>query len=67
VVAQTGVTMEALLGFLEAAGLGLVAHPGPGNLSLGGVLAIDGHGTGIPVRGAAVATTASTPRARGRS
>jgi FAD/FMN-containing dehydrogenase len=55
VVAQTGVTMEALLAFLERAGLGLVAHPGPGNLTLGGVLAIDGHGTGIPVRGEPVA------------
>jgi FAD/FMN-containing dehydrogenase len=51
VTAQTGVSMEALLGFLESAGHGLVAHPAPGDLTLGGVLAIDGHGTAIPARG----------------
>ncbi len=51
VTAQTGVSMEALLGFLEAAGHGLIAHPAPGDLTLGGVLAIDGHGTAVPARG----------------
>jgi FAD/FMN-containing dehydrogenase len=51
VVAQAGVTMEDLLGFLERAGLGLVAHPAPGDLTVGGVVAIDGHGTAIPARG----------------
>lgn len=48
---QTGATLQALLGFLEAAGLGLLAHPAPGGLTVGGVLAIDGHGTGIPAQG----------------
>jgi FAD/FMN-containing dehydrogenase len=51
VVTQTGATMDRLLGFLEAARLGLVAHPAPGDLSVGGVLAIDGYGTAIPARG----------------
>ena len=51
VVAQAGATMEELLGFLEEAGLGLVAHPAPGDLTVGGVLAIDGHGTAAPARG----------------
>jgi FAD/FMN-containing dehydrogenase len=51
VVTQTGATMEELLGFLEDAGLGLVAHPAPGDLTVGGVLAIDGHGAAVPARG----------------
>ena len=48
VVTQTGATMDALLTFLQDAGLGLVDHPAPGDLTVGGVLAIDGHGTAIP-------------------
>ncbi len=51
VVAQTGVSMELLLKKLESAGLGVAACPAPGDLTLGGVLAIDGHGTGIPAKG----------------
>ncbi|WP_424530944.1 cholesterol oxidase substrate-binding domain-containing protein [Sphaerisporangium viridialbum] len=51
VTAQTGVTMEALLTTLEGAGYGLTATPAPGDLSLGGVLAIDGHGTAVPKTG----------------
>ncbi|MCG5214224.1 cholesterol oxidase substrate-binding domain-containing protein [Streptosporangium soli] len=51
VTAQTGVTMQALLTTLEAAGYGLTATPAPGDLSLGGVLAIGGHGTGVPKTG----------------
>ncbi len=51
VIAQAGATMEDLLGFLERAGLGLVAHPAPGDLTVGGVVAIDGHGTAIPAHG----------------
>jgi FAD/FMN-containing dehydrogenase len=50
VTTETGATMEAVLAFLEDAGLGLVAHPAPGGLSVGGVLAIGGHGTAIPAR-----------------
>jgi FAD/FMN-containing dehydrogenase len=51
VTAQTGVTMESLLGTLESAGYGLTAVPAPGDLTLGGVLAIDGHGTAVPKTG----------------
>ncbi len=51
VTAQTGVTMESLLTKLEAAGYGLTATPAPGDLTLGGVLAINGHGSAIPANG----------------
>jgi FAD/FMN-containing dehydrogenase len=51
VVTQTCATMEEMLAFLEADGLGLTAYPAPGDLTVGGVLAIDGHGTAIPVPG----------------
>ncbi|MGW5606191.1 cholesterol oxidase substrate-binding domain-containing protein [Streptomyces sp. NPDC003753] len=47
----TGVTLEALLGFLEDHGLGLTAAPAPGDLTLGGALAIDAHGTAVPAHG----------------
>lgn len=49
VTAQPGVTMESLLTRLEEHGYGLAAAPAPGDLTLGGVLAIDGHGTAVPV------------------
>jgi len=51
VTAQTGVTMDQLLQELEDAGPGLTAHPAPGDVTLGGILAIDGHGTAIPAVG----------------
>lgn len=51
--AGTGVTMEALLTFLEAHGLGLTAAPAPGDLTLGGALAVDAHGTAVPAAGEA--------------
>ncbi|MBB2911505.1 FAD/FMN-containing dehydrogenase [Streptosporangium becharense] len=51
VTAQAGVTMESLLTVLEAAGYGLTATPAPGDLTIGGVLAIDGHGTAVPKTG----------------
>ena len=51
IVTQTGATMAEVLTRLEAAGLGLTAYPAPGDLTVGGVLAIDGHGTAIPARG----------------
>jgi len=47
VTAQTGITMDALLSTLGSHGLGLTANPAPGDLTLGGVLAIGGHGTAI--------------------
>jgi FAD/FMN-containing dehydrogenase len=48
---QAGASLEALLGFLEAAGYGLTAVPAPGDLSVGGALAIDAHGTAVPADG----------------
>jgi FAD/FMN-containing dehydrogenase len=49
--AGTGVTLEALLTYLEEHGLGVTAAPAPGNLTLGGALAIDAHGTAVPALG----------------
>ncbi|MFE9017743.1 cholesterol oxidase substrate-binding domain-containing protein [Streptomyces sp. NPDC007808] len=49
--AGAGVTLEALLGYLEEHGLGVTAAPAPGNLTLGGALAVDAHGTAVPARG----------------
>lgn len=51
VTAQCGATMDTLLQRLEGAGLGLTAHPAPGDITVGGALAIDGHGTAIPATG----------------
>jgi len=51
VTAQTGVTMDALLEQLGAMGLGFVTTPAPGDVTLGGVLAVDGHGTAVPALG----------------
>jgi FAD/FMN-containing dehydrogenase len=48
---QTGASMEDLLTFLEDAGLGVTNTPAPGDLSVGGVLAINGHGTSVPADG----------------
>lgn len=49
--AGTGVTLEALLTYLEEHGLGVTATPAPGNLTVGGALAVDAHGTAVPARG----------------
>ncbi|WP_123962789.1 cholesterol oxidase substrate-binding domain-containing protein [Streptomyces sp. TLI_185] len=49
--AGTGVTMEALLTHLEGHGLGVTAAPAPGDLTLGGALAIDAHGSAVPAQG----------------
>ena len=43
--------MDVLLQDLENAGLGLTAHPAPGDITIGGALAIDGHGTAVPAQG----------------
>lgn len=48
---QTGAAMDDLLEFLQRAGYGLTATPAPGDLSVGGVLAIDAHGTAVPASG----------------
>ncbi|MCX5054965.1 MULTISPECIES: cholesterol oxidase substrate-binding domain-containing protein [unclassified Streptomyces] len=49
--AGTGVTLEALLTYLEEHGLGVTAAPAPGDLTLGGALAVDAHGTAVPAQG----------------
>lgn len=51
VTSQTGITMEEWLTALENENLGVVATPAPGDITLGGVLAIGGHGTCIPAKG----------------
>ncbi|WP_441251522.1 cholesterol oxidase substrate-binding domain-containing protein [Kitasatospora sp. McL0602] len=48
---QTGASMESLLAYLAAHGLGVAACPAPGDLTVGGVLAIGGHGTAVPADG----------------
>ncbi|MDP9794711.1 FAD/FMN-containing dehydrogenase [Catenuloplanes nepalensis] len=48
---QSGASMESLLTFLEQNGRGLAHCPAPGDLSVGGVLAIGGHGTAVPATG----------------
>ncbi|MEU1420229.1 cholesterol oxidase substrate-binding domain-containing protein [Kitasatospora sp. NPDC005751] len=49
--AQTGATMESLLAHLAGRGLGVANCPAPGELTVGGVLAIGGHGTAVPAVG----------------
>ncbi|MDG2031286.1 MAG: cholesterol oxidase substrate-binding domain-containing protein [Phycisphaerales bacterium] len=61
VTVQGGASMDDLLQFLEDAGFGVTSCPAPGDLSVGGVLAIGGHGTGIP----AVGETRSTGQTYG--
>ncbi|MEK7912905.1 cholesterol oxidase substrate-binding domain-containing protein [Burkholderia contaminans] len=51
VTAQTGVSLESLLATLEQYGLGVIAAPAPGDITLGGALAIDAHGTAVPAAG----------------
>ena len=43
-----GASMDDLLQFLEDRGYGVTSCPAPGDISIGGVLAIGGHGTGVP-------------------
>lgn len=49
--AQCGASLDTVLEFLQAGGYGLTATPAPGNLTVGGALAIDAHGTGVPAAG----------------
>lgn len=51
VTVQTGVFMEDLLTCLEESGYGFTATPAPGDITVGGALAIDAHGTAIPAQG----------------
>jgi len=48
---QTGASMDDLLAYLESAGFGMTATPAPGDLTVGGVLAVDAHGTVVPGAG----------------
>lgn len=47
----SGVSLDQLLPFLENHGYGFTATTAPGNVTIGGVLAIDGHGAAIPAAG----------------
>lgn len=51
VKAGIGISMESLLTKLEAAGYGLTHAPAPGDITLGGALAIDAHGSAVPATG----------------
>lgn len=51
VTAQAGITMDSLLTDLDTAGHGFAAIPAPGDITLGGVLAINAHGSAIPANG----------------
>jgi len=48
---ETGASLEDLLTYLELLGFGITNHPAPGDITVGGMLAINGHGTGVPVSG----------------
>jgi FAD/FMN-containing dehydrogenase len=47
----TGVTMDTLTSTLAAAGYGFCAIPAPGDITVGGALAINAHGSAIPGSG----------------
>ncbi|MEL0027565.1 MAG: FAD-binding protein, partial [Perlucidibaca sp.] len=49
--AGTGVLMEDLLAYLEAHDAGFTATPAVGAITLGGALAINGHGCAVPASG----------------
>lgn len=51
VIVEAGASMEELLAYLEVNGCGVTACPAPGDITIGGVLAIDGHGTGVLAEG----------------
>jgi FAD/FMN-containing dehydrogenase len=51
VTAQAGITMDALTAALAGAGYGLCAIPAPGDITVGGMLAINAHGSAIPGTG----------------
>ncbi|MCW2254948.1 FAD/FMN-containing dehydrogenase [Providencia alcalifaciens] len=51
VTAETGITMNALCNFLEKRGYGFNSMPALGDITLGGVLAINGHGSSVPAIG----------------
>lgn len=48
---QAGTYMEDLLAYLETQGYGMNNVPAPGDITVGGALAVDAHGTAIPAAG----------------
>ncbi len=48
---EAGAFMEDLLGYLETRGYGMCNVPAPGDVTVGGALAVDAHGTAIPAAG----------------
>lgn len=51
VTAGAGATVEAILGALQDTGLGWTSVTAPGNITIGGALAIDAHGACLPASG----------------
>jgi Cholesterol oxidase, substrate-binding/FAD binding domain len=51
ITAQGGVSMDNLTTAVLNAGYSFCSIPAPGDITIGGVLAIDGHGTAIPADG----------------
>lgn len=49
--AQAGASLETLLAFAGAAGYGVASAPAPGDLTVGGALAVGAHGTAVPAVG----------------
>ncbi|CAG7823231.1 unnamed protein product [Allacma fusca] len=49
--AEPGILMDDLLRILENHELGFLATPAPGDITLGGALAVGAHGTGVPAKG----------------
>lgn len=46
-----GATLEAVMTFLEGEGLGFGSSPAPGDITVGGMLAINAHGAAAPAAG----------------
>jgi FAD/FMN-containing dehydrogenase len=53
--AQAGASLEALLAHAGGSGYGVTSAPAPGDLSVGGALAIGGHGTAVQAAGESAA------------
>lgn len=50
-IAQGGAMMDAIMPFLAGRGRGFTNIPAPGDVTLGGVLAVGAHGTSVPAAG----------------
>ncbi len=51
VTVQAGARMDTLLAHLGRSGYALAAAPAPGDVTVGGVLAVSAHGTAVPAAG----------------